>query len=75
MLRNLLAERFKLAFHYGKAETQGYALVVAKSGLKMQESAPDPPAAPAEGVAPPQTQSLRHAGGGEVIFARGLTPG
>jgi len=52
MLRNLLAERFKLAFHYEKGETQGYALVVAKSGLKMKESAPDPPPA-AEGSAPP----------------------
>jgi uncharacterized protein (TIGR03435 family) len=52
MLRNLLTERFKLAFHYEKGETQGYALVVAKSGLKMKESAPDPPPA-AEGGAPP----------------------
>jgi uncharacterized protein (TIGR03435 family) len=46
MLRNLLAERFKLAFHHEKTETQGYALVVAKSGLKMKEAAPDPPPAP-----------------------------
>ena len=45
MLRNLLAERFKLAFHHEKTETQGYALVVAKSGLKMKEAAPDPPPA------------------------------
>jgi uncharacterized protein (TIGR03435 family) len=45
MLRNLLAERFKLAFHHEKTETQGYALVVAKSGLKMKVSAPDPPPA------------------------------
>ena len=51
MLRSLLAARFKLAFHYEKGETQGYALVVAKSGLKMKESAPDPPPA-AEGGAP-----------------------
>ena len=53
MLRNLLAERFKLAFHYEKGETPGYALVVAKSGLKMKESMPDTPPAPAEGGAPP----------------------
>lgn len=51
MLRNLLAERFKLAFHYEKTEKQGYALVVAKSGLKMKESVP--PATTAEGGAPP----------------------
>jgi len=53
MLRNLLAERFKLAFHYEKGETQGYALVVAKSGLKMKESAPDTPPESAEGGVPP----------------------
>ncbi len=52
MLRNLLTERFKLAFHYDKGELQGYALVVAKSGLKMKESAPDIPSS-AEGGAPP----------------------
>jgi uncharacterized protein (TIGR03435 family) len=41
MLRNLLAERFKLAFHREKAKIDGYALIVAKSGLKMKESVPD----------------------------------
>jgi uncharacterized protein (TIGR03435 family) len=50
MLRNLLAERFKLTLHYEKTETQGYALVVAKSGLKMREGGPPP--APPEGGAP-----------------------
>jgi uncharacterized protein (TIGR03435 family) len=53
MLRNLLAERLKLAFHYEKTEVPGYALVVAKSGLKMKESAPAIPPAPAENAAPP----------------------
>jgi uncharacterized protein (TIGR03435 family) len=51
MLRNLLAERFKLAFHYEKTETQAYALVVAKGGLKIKESAPPSPVAPPEGGA------------------------
>ena len=51
MLRNLLAERFKLAFHYAKTETQGYALVVAKGGLKIKESAPPFPVTPPEGGA------------------------
>ena len=51
MLRNLLAERFKLAFHYEKTETQAYALVVAKGGLKLKESAPPSPVAPVEGPA------------------------
>jgi uncharacterized protein (TIGR03435 family) len=45
MLRDLLEKRFKLAFHYEKTEVLGYALVVAKSGLRMKESVPDVPAA------------------------------
>lgn len=51
MLRNLLAERFKLAFHYEKTETQAYALVVAKGGLKIKEATPPSPVAPPEGGA------------------------
>jgi len=39
MLRNLLDDRFKLQFHYDKKEVQAYALVVAKNGPKMKESA------------------------------------
>lgn len=46
MLRNLLTERFKLAFHYEKKEISVYDLVVAKSGLKMKESLPRPADAP-----------------------------
>jgi uncharacterized protein (TIGR03435 family) len=42
MLRTLLAERFKLAFHYEKKETQVYNLVIAKGGLKMKEALPEP---------------------------------
>jgi uncharacterized protein (TIGR03435 family) len=41
MLRNLLAERFKLAFHREQAERPGYALVVAKSGIRMKPPAPN----------------------------------
>jgi uncharacterized protein (TIGR03435 family) len=48
MLRNLLAERFKLVFHYDKKELPVYDLVVAKGGLKMREPAPE-----AAGAAPP----------------------
>jgi uncharacterized protein (TIGR03435 family) len=47
MLRNLLAERFKLTFHYEKKEAKVFDLVVAKGGLKMKESAADAPATPA----------------------------
>ena len=51
MLRNVLAERFKLKFHNEKIETQGYALVVAKGGLKLKESTPPLPIAPPDGDA------------------------
>ena len=50
MLRNLLAERFKLAFHYEKKEAKVFDLVVAKGGLKMKETAGEPAAAPAPGL-------------------------
>jgi uncharacterized protein (TIGR03435 family) len=40
MLRALLLERFKLAAHREKREMQMYALVVAKNGRKLRESAP-----------------------------------
>ena len=40
MLRNLLAERFKLAFHYHREERHVYALVVGKNGLRMKEADP-----------------------------------
>jgi len=40
MLRNLLTERFKLAFHRQTVELPGYVLVIAKGGLKMKESSP-----------------------------------
>ena len=48
MLQNLLAERFKLTLHHETKELPQYALVVAKNGPKLKESAP-PPAA--EGTA------------------------
>lgn len=38
MLQSLLADRFKLTFHRETRTAQGYALVVAKGGIKMQKS-------------------------------------
>lgn len=38
MLRKLLAERFKLAFHRERKEMPIYALTVAKGGLKLKEA-------------------------------------
>lgn len=39
MLQNLLAERFQLAVHHLNKQFSGYALVLAKSGSKLQPSA------------------------------------
>ncbi len=38
MIQNLLAERFKLTFHYETKAVQVYDLVVAKGGPKLRES-------------------------------------
>ena len=46
MLRNLLADRFKLAFHREPKELSLYALVVAKGGSKLKESTGPPDALP-----------------------------
>lgn len=43
MMRNLLAERFKLAQHKENREMGVYALVVGKDGAKLKESPPAPP--------------------------------
>jgi len=40
MLRNLLAERFKLAVHHEEKPASGYILTVAKNGPTMKESDP-----------------------------------
>ncbi len=39
MLQNLLKDRFQLALHRETTQSSGYALVVAKSGSKLRESA------------------------------------
>jgi uncharacterized protein (TIGR03435 family) len=44
MLQGLLADRFKLTFHYQNREIQTLELVVAKNGPKMQEHEDQPPA-------------------------------
>jgi uncharacterized protein (TIGR03435 family) len=45
MLQALLAERFKLTMHTETKDLPIYNLVIAKSGVKMQESKPEDPAA------------------------------
>jgi uncharacterized protein (TIGR03435 family) len=63
MLQALLADRFKLAIHRDTKDQSVYALVVAKGGLKMKESPPDPepstsddPSAPKAGDPPVKMQ-------------------
>jgi uncharacterized protein (TIGR03435 family) len=43
MLQTLLADRFKLKVHQETKDLPAFALVIAKSGLKMQEAKPAPP--------------------------------
>jgi uncharacterized protein (TIGR03435 family) len=45
MLQALLADRFKLTLHRTSKETQVYALIIGKNGLKMKETPPDVPVA------------------------------
>lgn len=42
MIRNLLADRFKLVFHRSKKEMAMYDLIVAKGGAKLKESIDKP---------------------------------
>jgi uncharacterized protein (TIGR03435 family) len=53
MLRNLLTERFHLAFHREQVERPGFALVPAKGGIKMKESAPNDSSMPTRPVKDP----------------------
>jgi len=50
MLRALLVDRFKLAFHKEVRSTAGYALVVDKNGPKLKVSPPDSPSAVSHSV-------------------------
>lgn len=52
MLQRLLEERFKMKVHREKKDFPVYVLEVAKGGLKMQESAPDPDTVNADPKAP-----------------------
>ncbi len=51
MIQALLADRFGMKVHREMRDFPVYALVMGKTGLKMKESPPDPPADPA---APPK---------------------
>jgi uncharacterized protein (TIGR03435 family) len=60
MLQALLADRFKLTMHRSSKESQVYALVIGKNGLKMKETPPDVPvAASADGDAPKPDTNMK----------------
>jgi uncharacterized protein (TIGR03435 family) len=61
MLRNLLADRFKLTLHKETRELPIYSLSVAKNGPKLKKAIPDPPP-DANGDA----DAARSAGGGKM---------
>jgi len=59
MVRNLLTDRFRLAYHYQKKEVQGYSLTADKSGFKLKsDPSPKPIGAPKDYVPPAGTVSL-----------------
>jgi uncharacterized protein (TIGR03435 family) len=71
MLQALLAERFKLTFHREKKEQPIYALIVGKSGPKLVESPPDPPAGDA---AAPAAAASAAGPGPSGLIGRGGPP-
>ncbi len=74
MLQNLLAERFKLKVHRETHQVQGYALVIAKSGAKLNVAAKDAK----EGYtgsrnAPERTMTLK--GNGSMAYLANMIEG
>jgi uncharacterized protein (TIGR03435 family) len=66
MLQNLLTDRFKITFHHDTKEFAVYALVLSKGGLKLQETAPDPNAAPA--TTAPKSLNVNASGSAAGVF-------
>jgi uncharacterized protein (TIGR03435 family) len=64
MLQNLLAERFKLKFHYVKNELTRQVLVVAKGGAKLKQSVASPPDNPPK----QQTMSMMSSEDSQMIM-------
>jgi uncharacterized protein (TIGR03435 family) len=71
MMQSLLEERFQLKIHREKKDFPVYVLEVAKSGLKMQESAPDSDAANADAKAPVNITGSGTGQGVSVNLGRG----
>jgi uncharacterized protein (TIGR03435 family) len=68
MLQNLLAERFKLKLHKETKESQVYALVVGKGGVKMKEA---PKLDPAEAADQPPPGPPQMGKDGRPVMSKG----
>lgn len=65
MLQNLLTDRFKITFHHDTKEFAVYALVPAKSGIKLKETAPD---ATTDSAAPKSNLNVTASGSAAGVF-------
>lgn len=65
MWQNLIADRFKLAFHHGKEELSVYVLRVAKTGPRLTKSEGDPNGLPTQGFSKFGALSVQNATMGE----------
>src|SRR6202021_2568367 len=75
MIQALLAERFKLTIHRTTKDSQVYALEIGKGGLKMKETPPDVPVAPAaNGEMPPVDNNMKVSGTIEKGMTMSNTP-
>jgi uncharacterized protein (TIGR03435 family) len=77
MIQALLADRFKLVLHKESKEAPIYALVVAKSGLKIKELPPEAPAAPSDPKEPKEEDKpgAKGMGRGGMRMGRGELTG
>ena len=66
MLQNLLTDRFKLAIHHESKEFAVYALILAKGGIKLQETALDPNLPPPS--ARPKSINVNASGSAAGVF-------
>ena len=67
MLQNLLADRFKITFHHDSKEFAVYALIAAKGGIKLKETAPDPNG-PSDTAAPKSNLNVNASGSAAGVF-------
>ena len=71
MMQRLLEDRFRIKLHREKKDFPVYVLEVAKGGLKMQETGPDPEAANADARTPVTITGSGNAQGVSVNLGRG----